>query len=88
VIDCACVQLRELCAGASLLTGCQVVAIRCDWCGCLSGEDGAWTSGGFGFGLCCGYTCCEEREVSKKSNHVGTTGVLEMSCTLGLLTVL
>jgi hypothetical protein len=83
VIDRACVQLRVLRAGASSSTGCRVVAIRCDWCGCLSGKDGAWTSGGFGRGLCCGDTSCRERESSKKSNCVGTTGVVGMSCTLG-----
>ncbi len=64
--------------GASLLTGCQVVAIRCDRCGCLSGEDGARTSVGFGRGLCHGDTHCEERGSSKKSNRAGTAGVLEM----------
>ncbi len=65
-----------------------MVAIRCDWCGCLSGEDEAQTSGGFGSGLCRGDTHCGERGLSKKSNRVSTTGVLGMSCTLGLLTVL
>jgi hypothetical protein len=65
-----------------------VIAIRCDQCGCLSGEGGAQTSGGFGHGLCRGNTCCGERESPKKSNCVGTTGVLGLSCTLGLLTVL
>ncbi len=59
-----------------------MVSIRCDWCGCLGGEDGARTAGGFGYGLCCGNTCCGETESSKKSNRVGTTGVLGMSCTL------
>ncbi len=60
-----------------------MVAICCDWFGCLSGEDGAWTSGGFSRGLCHGNTCCGERESSKKSNRVGTTDVVGMSCTLG-----
>jgi hypothetical protein len=60
-----------------------VVAICCDWCGGLSGEDGAWTSGGFSSGLCHGNTPCRERESSKKSNCVGTTGLVGMSCTLG-----
>jgi len=83
VIDLACVQLCVLHAGASSSTGCRVVAIRCDWCGCLGGEDGAWTAGGFGHGLCRGNTCCGEREFFKKFNCVGTTGVLGMSCTLG-----
>jgi hypothetical protein len=63
--------------------GCRVVAIRCDWCGCLDGEDGARTAGGFSLGLCHGNTCCRERESFKKFNHVGTTSVLGMSCTLG-----
>jgi hypothetical protein len=49
----------------------------------MSGEDEAWTSGGFGHGICHGNTHCEERESSKKSNHVGTTGVVGMLCTLG-----
>ena len=83
VIDHACVQLCVLHAGAPSLTGCQVVAIHCDWC--LSGKDGDWTSGGFGAGLCRGDTCCKERELSMKSNRVGTTDVLGMSCTLGLV---
>ncbi len=83
MIDLACVKLLVLHAGASLSTGCRVVAIRCDWCGCLGGEYGARNAGGFGHGLCRGDTCCGERESSKKFNHVGTTGVLEMSCTLG-----
>jgi hypothetical protein len=83
VKDLACVQLCVLRAGASSLTGCRVVAIHCDWCGCLGGEDGARTAGGFGPGLCRGDTCCRERESSKKFNPVGTTGVLGMSCTLG-----
>jgi hypothetical protein len=63
--------------------GCWVVAIRCDQCGCLGGEDGARKAGGFGCELCRGDTCCRERESSKKFNRVGTTGVLEMSCSLG-----
>jgi hypothetical protein len=88
VIDHACVQLCMLRAGASLSMGCQVVAIRCDWCGCLSGKDGAWTFGEFGRGLHCGNTCFREKESPKKSNHVGTTGVMGRSCTLGSLTVL
>ncbi len=83
MIDGACVQLRVLRAGASLLTGCQVVAICCDCCGCLSGKDRAWTSGGFGRGLFRGNTRCGEKESSKKPNCVGTTGVVWMSCTLG-----
>ncbi len=83
MIDLACVRFRVLRAGASSLTGSWVVAIRCDWCGCLGGEDGAQTAGGFGFGLCRGNTRCGERESSKKSNCVGTTGVLGMSCILG-----
>ncbi len=83
MIDLACVQLHVLRAGASSTTGCRVVAIRCDWCGCLGGEDWAWTAGGFGHGLCRGNTRCRERESSKKFNHIGTTGVLGMSCTLG-----
>jgi hypothetical protein len=88
VIDRACVQLCVLHAGASSLTGRQVIAIRCDWCGCLSGKVGAWTSGRFGLGLCRGKTCHGERESPKESNNVGTTGVLGLSCTLGSLTVL
>jgi hypothetical protein len=64
--------------------GCRMVAsIRCDLCGCLSGKDGAWTPGGLIRGLCCGDNCCRERESSKKSYCVGTTGVVGMSCTLG-----
>jgi hypothetical protein len=63
-----------------------VVAIRCDWFGWLSGKDGAWTSGGFGGGLCRGNTCCGKRESSKKSNCVGTIGVVGMACTLGDVT--
>jgi hypothetical protein len=86
VIDHACVRLCVLRAGASLSMGCQVVAIRCDWFGCLSGKDGAWISGGFGCGLFHGNTCCGERESSKKSNCVGTTGVVGMVCTLGDVT--
>jgi hypothetical protein len=83
VIDLACVQLCVLHPGASSSTGCWVVSIRCDWCGCLGGEDGARTAGGFVRELCRGNTGCGERESSKKSNRVGTTGVLWMSCTLG-----
>ena len=83
MMDRTYVQLCVLHAGASLFMRCQMVAICCDWCGCLSGKDGAWTSGGFGRGLCCGDTSCRERESSKKSNCVGTTGVVGMSCTLG-----
>ncbi len=41
---------------------------------------------GFCCGLCCGDTCCGERESSKKSNPVGTTGVVGMLCTLGDVT--
>ncbi len=63
--------------------GCQVVAIRCEQFGCLSGKDGAWTSGGFRHGLYCGNTHCGERESSKKSNCVGTIGVVGIACTLG-----
>ncbi len=76
-----------MCRG-NIVNGVPSGAIRCDWCGYLSGVDGAWTSGGFGCGLCHGDTHCRERESSKKSNCVGTTGVLGMSCTLGSLTVL
>jgi hypothetical protein len=83
VIDLACVQLFVLRAGSSSSTGCRVVSIRCDRWGCLGGEDGAWIAGGLGCGLCHGNTCCRERESSIKSNHVSTTGVLGMSCTLG-----
>ncbi len=43
---------------------------------------GLGTLMGFGCGLCCGDTCCKERESSKKSNCAGTTGVVGMSCTL------
>ena len=64
-----------------------MVVVHCDWCGCLSGKDGAWTLGGFDRGLFCGKTHCRERESSKKSNQVGTTGVVGLSCTLGLLMV-
>ncbi len=60
-----------------------MVAIHCDWCGCLGGEDGACTAGGFGHGPCHGKTCCGQKESSKKFNRVGTTGVLGMSCTFG-----
>ncbi len=88
MMDRTCVQLCVLRAGASSLTGCRMVVICCDWCGCLSGKDGAWTLGGFGHGLCHGKTCCRERESSKKSNRVGTTGVVGLSCTLGSLAVL
>ncbi len=45
----------------------------------------AWIAGGFGQGLCHGNTCCGERESSKKFNLVGTTGILGMSCTLGVV---
>ena len=62
-----------------------MVVICCDWCGCLSGEDRAQTLGGFGLGICCGETRCGERESSKKSNRVGTIGVVGLSCTLGSL---
>jgi hypothetical protein len=86
MIDCACVRLCVLRAGASLLMGCQVVAIRCDWFGCLSGEDGVWTSGGFGRGLCRGNTWCRERESSKKSNCVSTIVVVGLAYTLGDVT--
>ncbi len=86
MIDHACVQLCVLRAGASSSMGCRVVAICCDRFGCLSGEDGAWTSGGFGHGLCHGETCWRERESSKKSNPVGTIGVVGMACTLGDVT--
>jgi hypothetical protein len=75
VMDCTCVQLCVLRAGASLSTGCRMVVIYCDWCGCLSGEDGAWTLGGFGHGLFHGKTRCGERESSKKSNQVSKPGV-------------
>jgi hypothetical protein len=70
------------------MMGCQVVALCCDLGGCFSGKDMAQTSGGFGRRLFCGDTCCRERESSKKSNCVGTTGVLGVSCTLGSLAVL
>ncbi len=83
MIDLACVQLCVLRAGESSSTGCRVVVICCDWCGCLGGEDGTRTAGGFGRGLFRGDTHCGERESSKKFNCVGTTGVLVMSCTLG-----
>jgi hypothetical protein len=87
VIDHACVRLCVLRTGASLLImGCQVVAIHCDRFGCLSGEDGAWTSGGFGCGLFHGNICCRERESSKKSNRVSTIGEVGMACTLGDVT--
>ncbi len=52
MIDWTCVQLCVLHTGALLLTGCQMVVIYCDWCGCLSGKDGARTLGGFAHGLC------------------------------------
>ncbi len=87
MIDQTCVRLRVSCAGASLSTGCRMVVIRCDCCGCLSGEDGAQTLGGFGPGLCHGKTRCRERESSKKSNQASTTGVVGLSCILGSLTV-
>jgi hypothetical protein len=64
-----------------------MVVICCGWCSCLSGKDGAWTLGGFGRRFCHDKTHCRERESSKKSNQVGTTGVVELSCTLGSLTV-
>jgi hypothetical protein len=64
-----------------------MVVICCDWCGCLSGEDGARTLGGFVSGFCGGKSCCGERESSKKYNRVGTTDVVGLSCTLGSLTV-
>ncbi len=83
MIDLAWVQLSVLRARASSSMDCRVVAIRCDWCGCLGGEDGDRTAGGFSRGLCRGDTCCRERESSKKLNCVGTTGALGMSCTLG-----
>ena len=63
-----------------------MVAICYDWFGCLSGKDGAWTLSGFGHGICRGNTHCGEKESSKKSNRVGTTGVVGMSCTLGDMT--
>jgi hypothetical protein len=88
VMDHSCVKLCVLCAGVSLSTGCQMVAICCDWCGCLSGKDGARTFGGFGRGLCHGKTRCKERESPKKSNCVGTTGVVGLPFTLGSLMVL
>ncbi len=86
MIDQACVQLCVLRTGASSSMGCQVVAIRCDRFGCLSGKDGVWNSGGFVRGLCHGNTHCGERESSKKSNCVGAAGVVGMSCTLGDVT--
>ncbi len=58
MIDQTCVRLCVLRTGVSLSTGCQMVVICCDWCGCLGGEDGAQTLGGFGRGLCCGKTHC------------------------------
>ncbi len=61
-----------------------MVSIHCDRC--LNGKDGAWTSDGFGAGHSRGNTCCGEKEMSIKSNCIGTTGVLGMLCTLGLLT--
>jgi hypothetical protein len=64
-----------------------MVVICCDWCGCLSGKDGAQTLGGFGRGLCHGNPCCRERISSKKSNQVGTRGIVGLSCTLGSLPV-
>ncbi len=83
-----CDRLCVLRAGASLLTGHQMVAICCDWCGCLSSKDGTQTFGGFGRGLCRGKTRRGKWESPKKSNRVGTTGVMGLSCTLGSLTVL
>ncbi len=64
-----------------------MVVVCCDWRGCLSGKDGARTLGRFGHAICCGETHCRERESSKKSNQVGTTGVVGLSCTLGSLAV-
>jgi hypothetical protein len=55
-MDRTYVQLCVLHAGASLFMGCQMVAICCDWCGCLSGKDRAQTLGGFVRGLSCGKT--------------------------------
>ncbi len=87
MMDRTCVRFRVLRTEVSSLTGCQMVVICCDWCGCLSGKDGAWTFGGFIHGICCGETHCGERESSKKSNGISTTGVVGLSCTLGSLTV-
>ncbi len=87
MMNLTCVQLCVLRPGASLSTRCQMVVICFDWCGCLSGKDGARTLGEFSLELCCGKTRCGERESSKKSNQVGTTGVVGLSCTLGSLTV-
>jgi hypothetical protein len=53
----------------------------------MSGKDGAQTLGGFGRGLCLGKMHCGERESSKKSNRVRTTGDVGLSCALGSLTV-
>jgi hypothetical protein len=64
-----------------------MVVFHSDWCGCLSGKDGSRTLGGFGHGLSHGKTCCKERESSEKSNQVGTTGIVGLSCTLGSMTV-
>jgi hypothetical protein len=47
-MDRTCVQLCVLRIGASSSTGCGMVVICYDWCGCLSGEDWALTLGGFG----------------------------------------
>ncbi len=88
MMDRTYVQLHVLRAGVSSLKGHQMVATRCDQCGCLRGEDGAQTFGGFGHGLCRGEAYCGEREPPKKSNRVGTTGVVGLSCTLGSLTIL
>ncbi len=88
MMDRTCLQLRVLRAGASLLTGCQMVAIHYERCGCLSGKDGAWTFDGFCRGLCRGKTRHGERKSPKKSNCVYTTSVVGLSCTLGSLTVL
>ncbi len=88
MMDCTCVQFCTLRAGVSLTTGCRMVAICCDWRGCLSGKDGARIFGGFGRELCRGKARRGERESPKKSNCVGTTGVVGLSCTLGSLTVL
>jgi hypothetical protein len=63
-----------------------MVVICCDWCGCLSGKDGARILGVFGHGLCRGQTHHGERESFKKSNRVSIS-VMGLSCTLGSLTV-
>ncbi len=70
------------------MIACQMVVIRCDWCGCLSGKDGAWTVGGFfGHGICHGEKCCGEKESPEKSNQVIATSVMGLSCALGSLMV-